>query len=268
MRTTERRSADGILWRIDEHGIARLVIDRPERHNTLSEAAAGAFARAVDELAAGAPRVVLVSGRGSIFCAGGDIDEFSAHAAALAPLVERTLKAIHPALLRLAELPVPIVTALNGAVGGAGIGLALCGDFALAAASMKLRTGYAAIGLSPDVGASYFLTRRAGSLRARQLFFTSETLDALGCLEAGIVDAVYPDAQLMPEAEALCARLAAAAPGSLAAIKRLCDGAPRRSLAEHLALEQALLVEQAGSADAREGVAAFLARRRPNFSGA
>src|SRR3989339_702843 len=92
----------------------------------------------------------------------------------------------HPALLRLSELPVPVVTAINGPVGGGGIGWALCGDFALAAASMKLRTGYAAIGLSPDMGASHFIARRVGSMRARQLFMLSDPVDARQCLELGL----------------------------------------------------------------------------------
>ncbi len=190
---------------IDAGGIARIVIDRPAEHNTLSAPAGAALAAAIDEVVAAAPRVVLLTGTGPVFCAGGDIGEFQAHAGALDALVDRILNVLHPALARLAALPVPVVTALNGSVGGAGVGLALCGDFALAAASMKLRTGYAAIGLSPDAGASWFLARRAGALRARQLFFTSETLDASRCLSAGIVDAVYANDRLLPEAEALCA---------------------------------------------------------------
>ena len=155
---------------------------------------------------------------------------------------------------------------INGSFGGAGLGLALCGDFAYAAASAKLRTGYVALGLSPDAGSSYFLVRRIGVARAKQLFFTNEALDAQQCLAAGIVDAVFPDDRLLDAAEALCARLACASTGSIAAIKRLCDGAERRSLTEHLALEKTLLVERARDGDAREGVAAFLERRPADFA--
>lgn len=261
------READGIVSGIDGRGIARIVIDRPKQHNTLSVRAGEALARAIEDVVAAAPRVVLLTGRGPVFCAGGDIAEFAANADALDGLVHRILTLLHPAILRLSELAAPVVTAVNGSVGGAGIGLALCGDFALAAASMKLRTGYAAIGLSPDVGASYFMARRVGTMRARQLFFTSETLDAQRCLAIGVVDAVFADEVLMAEAESLCARLAAGAPGSFAAIKQLCAGAASRPLAEHLALEKALLEARTCSADAREGIAAFLARRPPSFNG-
>jgi 2-(1,2-epoxy-1,2-dihydrophenyl)acetyl-CoA isomerase len=263
----QERRLEGIVHSVDARGIARIVLDRPAAHNTISQPVSVALAQAIDAVIAAAPRVVLLTGTGTVFCAGGDIDEFKANAGALDALVDRILTVLHPAIARLAASPVPVVTAVNGAVGGAGVGLALCGDFALAAASMKLRTGYAAIGLSPDAGASWFLARRVGALRARQLFFTSETLDAPRCLAAGIVDAVVDNDRLRPEAEALCARLAAAAPGSLAAIRRLCDGAAPRSLVEHLDLEKATLEERARSADACEGVEAFLARRAPVFRG-
>ena len=256
---------EGILSRIDERGIARIVIDRPKEHNMLSVRAGEALARAIDAIVEAAPRVVLMTGRGRVFCAGGDIGEFEANAGELDRLVDRILTTLHPAIRRLSEHPAPVVTALNGSVGGAGVGLALCGDFALAAASMKLRTGYAAIGLSPDLGASYFMTRRVGTLRARQLFFTSEALDAARCLQYGIVDAVCDDEALAPAAESLCERLAASAPGSLAAIKQLCAGAASHGLAEHLDLEKSLLEARARSDDAREGIAAFLARRPPVF---
>jgi 2-(1,2-epoxy-1,2-dihydrophenyl)acetyl-CoA isomerase len=264
----QERVSEGVIRSVGDDGIARIVLDRVQQHNTLTLPTSKALARAIDEIVDAAPRVVLLTGRGRAFCAGGDIGEFGAHAGALDRLVEDILGLLHPALLRLTGLGVPIVTALNGAVGGGGIGLALCGDFAYAAASMKLRTGYAAIGLSPDAGASYFLARRVGAVRARQLFFTNDALDATRCLEAGIVDAVFPDDRLLAEAEALCRRLAAASAGSLAAIGQLCDGSERRSLAEHLALERTLMMERASSDDAREGVGAFLERRPPRFTGA
>jgi 2-(1,2-epoxy-1,2-dihydrophenyl)acetyl-CoA isomerase len=145
--------------------------------------------------------------------------------------------------------------------------LAFCGDFVLAAESMKLRTGYAAIGLSPDAGASYFLARRVGPVRAQQLLMLSDAIDSQRCLALGAVDALYADAELAATAEALVTRLAHGASGSFAAIKTLCAGVPGRPFAEHLALEQKLLRERAGSADAREGVAAFVDKRAPRFTG-
>lgn len=147
-----------------------------------------------------------------------------------------------------------------------GIGVALCSDFVLASETMKLRTGYAAIGLSPDVGASWFLTRRVGVQRAKEWFMFSDAIDAKQCLAHGAVDALYPPDELVAATQAFVARLAAGARGSLAAIKRLCDGAAQRTLEEHLALEHELLRAGSRSADACEGILAFRERRAPKFS--
>jgi 2-(1,2-epoxy-1,2-dihydrophenyl)acetyl-CoA isomerase len=259
------QTLDGIVWGIAANGVARIVMDRPTDANTMTLKAATAFAKAVDAVAAASPRAVLLAGRGRMFCAGGDIGEFQRNIGAFDQLITDILAVLHPAVVKLGELPVPVVTAINGSFGGAGLGLALCGDFAYAAASAKLRTGYVALGLSPDAGSSYFLVRRIGAARAKQLFFTNEALDAQACLAAGIVDAVFPDDRVLAEADALCTRLAAASTGSIGVIKRLCDGAERRTLTEHLALERSLLEERARGADAREGIDAFLARRAPVF---
>jgi len=254
----------GIAWSVEE-GIGRIVLRRPERANAIGAASSRALVRAIDEVLAAAPRVVLLTGEGRVFCAGGDIEEFVAAGEDLPALVDEILDPLHPALLRLVNGPAPLVTVLNGAVGGAGVGLALAGDFVLAAESMKLRTGYAAIGLSPDAGSSWFLARRIGALRAQQWLMLSDPIDSRRCLAAGAVDALHPDAELAAAGEALARRLATGAPGSFAAIKALCADAPGRTLEAHLALEHRLLRERAGSADAREGVAAFLQKRAPRF---
>lgn len=256
--------SEGIAWGVAD-GIGRIVLKRPGRANAIGLESSRALVRAIDEVLAAGPRVILLTGEGRVFCAGGDIGEFVAAGDALPALVDDILDRLHPALLRLSAQPAPLVVAVNGSVGGAGVGLALCGDFVLAAESMKLRTGYAAIGLSPDAGASYFLARRVGPVRAQQLLMLSEAIDSQRCLAWGAVDALYPDAELAAAAEALVVRLAAGASASFAAIKTLCAGAPGRPFDTHLAMEQKLLRERAGSADAREGVAAFVEKRVARF---
>lgn len=257
---------DGIGWEFS-NGIGHIVLERPERANTLALPVAYALAKAIDAAVASEPRVLLLSARGSIFCGGGDIDEFLEAGPALGALVDRILGVVHPAIERLANAPFPVVAAVGGAIGGAGVGLALSADFVLASDAMKLRTGYAAIGLSPDLGSSYFLARRIGPVRAKQWLMLSETIDAQTCLSAGVIDALYPNAELAAAAEALVHRLAAAAPGSLAAIRTLCHALPGRSLSEHLACEHALLRRCAESVDGREGIRAFREHRAPNFIG-
>lgn len=257
---------EGIAWTVADD-IGRIVLKRPERANAIGLASSRVLAHAIDDVLAHKPRAILLSGEGRVFCAGGDIEEFVAARDALPALVDDILDRLHPALLRLSLSPAPLVVAVNGPIGGAGVGLALCGDFVLAAESMKLRTGYAAIGLSPDAGASYFLSRRVGPVRAQQLLMLSDAIDSQRCLAWGAVDALYPDAELAAASEALVVRLAQGASASFGGIKALCAGVQRRSFEEHLAMEQRLLRERAGSADAREGVAAFVAKRAPRFSG-
>lgn len=254
------------LWRVDD-GVGRLVLNRPQRANAIDLAMSRALAAAIDALAAAQPRAVLICAAGERFCVGGDIDAFVAAGERMAPLIDDILAPLHPALLRLASLPVPVISAVNGPVGGAGIGLALCADLVLASDTMKLRAGYSGIGLSPDAGASYYLARRAGAARAKELFFFNRALSAAECLAMGIVDAVHPAAELAAVADRLAAQAAAGPSQSFAAIKQLCDGAAQRSFADHLALEQRCLVGCAGSDDAREGVRAFVEKRAPRFGG-
>lgn len=261
------QQSDGVAWDVADD-IGRIVLNRPERANALTCAASRALVCAIDEMLERKPRVVLLAAEGRIFCSGGDIDEFVAVGKALDALVDDVLTPLHPALYRLATAPIPVVAAVNGPVAGAGIGLALCADFVLGAASTKLRTGYAAIGLSPDVGASYFLARRVGAVRAQQWLMLSETIDAERCLQHGVIDALHPDAELAGAAEALVARLVRAASASLAGIKTLCGGLPARDLQAHLALEHELLAARARGADAQEGVRAFVEKRQPRFTGA
>ncbi|WP_322060188.1 enoyl-CoA hydratase-related protein [Paraburkholderia sp. J63] len=255
---------EGISWGVTDR-IGRIVMNRPDRANSISLAASRALCQAIDAVLSANPHVVLLSAEGRIFCAGGDIDEFASAGDALDVLVDDILDHLHPALHRLTTAPMPVVTQVGGSVGGAGIGLALCGDFVLATESMKLRTGYVSIGLSPDVGASYFLARRVGELRAQQWLMLGEPVGAAQCLAAGAVDALFPDAELAGATEDLVQRLARSASGSLGSIKRLCTDALGRSLKAHLELEHELLRTCARSADAREGVRAFVEKRPPCF---
>lgn len=259
------RTADGIAWSVADR-IGRIVLHRAERANAISLALSRALVQAIDEVLAAQPRVVLLAAAGHTFCAGGDIDEFLAAGDGLEALVDDILTPLHPALHRLACGPAPVVAAVNGAIGGAGVGLALCADFVLATPALKLRTGYAAIGLSPDLGTSFFLARRVGVVRATQWLMLSDPIDAQQCLASGAVDALYPQAELQERTESLLRRLAQGSPESLAGIKRLCDAVSCASLAAHLELEHRLLSRCARSANAREGIRAFRQRRAPRFA--
>jgi 2-(1,2-epoxy-1,2-dihydrophenyl)acetyl-CoA isomerase len=256
----------GVEWTVAD-GVGRITLDRPGRANTLSLDTSGALAAAIEQVVGHDPRVIVLGARGQIFCGGGDIDEFAAAGDRLDTLVAATLGPLARAFETLVNHGGALVTAVNGAVGGAGVGLALCGDFVLASTAFKLRTGYAGLGLSPDLGSSYFLARRIGPARAAQLFMTGETLSAQRCLELGAIDQLHDEAQLAAAVEDLVQRLRSAAPASLAAIKRLCGGFGARDLGTQLTLEGELLQACARTADASEGIRAFLQKRPPRFEG-
>ena len=247
-------------------GVAVLTLNRPERANTIDTEVCTALAAAVDSLVhEPVLRAVLLQARGRQFCAGGDIRSFVNAAGDIAGTIDAVIPPMHRMVLQLATLPVPVVSAVQGPISGAGIGLALCADVVLAAESMKLRGGYSAIGLTPDVGSSWFLARRAGPARTKEIFMTNEALSARQCHQHGIVSEVLADADLAARATSLVTALARGATGSLGRIKGLVDGAPGRSLQEQLDLEHRLIIESAQSADAREGVAAFAEKRAPVF---
>lgn len=248
--------------------VAVATLNRPDQANVLSadtrDALIAATAAIRQGVAAGCVRAVLLCGRGGHFCAGGDIRAFAA-SEDLSARLDRALPEVHESIRTLAALPVPVVSAINGSIGGGGIGLALCADIGLAAESMKLRGGYSAIGLSPDLGVSWALTRLAGPMRTKQILFTNRMFSAQECLAMGLVAEIHPDAALSGAAHSLAARLANGATGSFARIKTQVDLAWLQTLEQHLAVEHADIVAAADSADAREGALAFLEKRTPRF---
>lgn len=254
-----------VLLEHDGH-VATIVLNRPEQSNAIDPDAARALIACIDAVAADTSiRAVVVRGSGAHFCAGGSIAFFDTAGAALPALLEQFIGPLHAAIQKLATLPVPVISAVNGPVAGGGIGLALCADIVLAAESMKLRGGYSAIGLTPDAGASWLLTRRAGAACAKRIFFTNAPLSAQQCLALGIVDEIVPDGELRVRAASLASTLSQGATEAIASIKRLVDGAHERPLAAQLDMEHRLMVKAAASAHAAEGIAAFREKRTPRF---
>jgi 2-(1,2-epoxy-1,2-dihydrophenyl)acetyl-CoA isomerase len=251
-----------------KEGVARLVLDRPDSGNALDVAMKDALAAAVERVARDhTVRAVLLAAAGRSFCVGGDIGAMRGSGPRLPEWIDGMAGALGDVVLALARLPVPVVSAVQGPVAGGGIGLALCADAVLAGEAMRLRGGYTGIGLTPDLGASWFLARRAGPARAKEVLFQNRALTAAECLSWGLVDAVHPDTLLAAEADALARRLAAGATLAVGRAKALVDGAADRTLEEHLVREREAMVASAGTEDAREGLAAFLEKRPPRFGG-
>lgn len=251
-----------------EGGVGTIILNRPQHGNAIDDALGAAMIAAIGEISADSRvRAVLITGAGDKFCVGGDIVSMKSAGTQLAANMEKNLQPLHDAILKLAQMPVPIVSALNGPLGGGGMSLGLCADIVLAAQSMKLRGGYSAIALTPDLGASWFLSRRTGAARAKEILFLNRPLSSSQCLAWGIVDAVLPDDRLAAEAKSLAHGLASGATLSLARIKDLVDGAASRSLEQQLALERDYMIASGRTEDACEGLAAFLEKRPPQFRG-
>ena len=250
-------------------GVAVAEIDRPDVRNAIDLATLAALDQAIDSAVADGARALVLAGRGPAFCAGADLglvrQAFAGDApSVLGPLVDT----LHALIRRVRSLPMPVVAGLEGPAVGAGMGLALAADVRVAARSALLVPGYFGIGSSPDGGVSYFLTRALGAARATALTIRNRPLRADDMLAAGLVEEVVDDGKAVDAAKDLAAELAASTPPlALVRLRALVDEATVRNLDAQLDAERQGVAELWPSADFREGVGAFLERRRPSFSG-
>lgn len=248
-------------------GVGRLVLDRPDQGNAIDLT----LARELAEVTAAwsvdpAVRCVLLTGAGRTFCVGGDLKSFSAQPDLPTHLVEVT-DPFHAAISRLARMDAPVVAAVQGSAAGGGLSLALAADLVLAGASSRFVVAYTAIGLTPDGSGSWTLPRLVGLRRALDLTLTNRPLTADEALAEGLVTRVVPDEELAAEAERLARALAEGPTGALGAAKRLLRESSGHGLEAQLALEAGALAAAAATDDARDGIAAFLAKRPPRFTG-
>ncbi|MGW5715087.1 enoyl-CoA hydratase/isomerase family protein [Amycolatopsis sp. NPDC003865] len=218
------------------------------------------LAAATERLTRTDARVVLVRAEGPHFCVGGDVRAFAAHEGDLASYVGQVADVVHAAHRHLAALTVPVVCAAQGAIAGAGVGLAFGADLVLLGRSAKVRLAYTAIGLSPDNGASALLPRLVGPRRALELALTNRTLTADEARDWGLATAVIDDSALLDEARELAGRLAGMAPDALAATKRLILSAANRSRDEQLDEEARAITALAATGSARQAISAFARR--------
>jgi 2-(1,2-epoxy-1,2-dihydrophenyl)acetyl-CoA isomerase len=251
-----------------QDGVAHLELNRPDAANAIDLELAGALAEATQELGRRDDlRAVLMTGAGARFCGGGDVRSFADAGtdldARLAEIVER----LHVAVTGLAAIAVPVVAAVQGSAAGAGLALVAGADLVVAGESARFVMAYTAIGLTPDGGSTWYLERSIGRHRALDLVLTNRVLSATEAMEWGLVARVVPDADVRAEAEQLVTTLGAGPTQAFGAAKRLLRGAPAASLADQLEDEAWALVRAGGSADAREGVSAFVEKRAPSFEG-
>jgi 2-(1,2-epoxy-1,2-dihydrophenyl)acetyl-CoA isomerase len=249
-------------------GIARLTLNRPDRLNSFTVQMHDEVARALDAVAAGDARVLVLTGAGRGFCAGQDLsDSAVAPGGAGVDLGEALEKRYNPLVRRLTGLQIPVVCAVNGVAAGAGANIAFACDIVLAAKSAKFIQSFANIGLIPDSGGTWILPRLAGQARAMGLALTGEPLPAEKAEAWGLIWKCVDDDKLKAEVDALAAKFAAAPTKGLAKTKQLIRASSTNSLDELLNLERAAQSVLGATADYREGVAAFTEKRAPKFTG-
>jgi 2-(1,2-epoxy-1,2-dihydrophenyl)acetyl-CoA isomerase len=248
-------------------GVATLTLNRPEVRNALNMTMRRDLEVALARLDEDRDvRVVVVRGAGEHFCAGGDVKLMRDHPMTAAEGQSR-VEAINRAILALARLRVPTIAMVDGAAAGAGCNLALACDLVVASDRARFGEVFARIGLIPDAGGTYFLPRRVGLARAKELVFTADIIDAREAERIGLVNRVVPAAALETETYALARRIAEGPPRVLAAAKALLARAPGLDLESALHWEALTQGEMIAAADHREGLRAFFEKRPPRFTG-
>ncbi len=248
-------------------GVAEITLNRPEALNAFDDLMAAEFQEALKSAERDpAVRALLITGVGKGFCAGQDLGAVRARPEGLS-FREHLLKTYNPIVAKLRSIEKPVVAAVNGAAVGAGFGLALACDIRYASESAKFRMAFIGIGLAPDSGTSYFLPRLVGMGRALELAYTNDLIDATIALQLGLVNKVFPADALLKEARALAAKLAGGPTKAYGLTKRAMLRAASTSLEEALDYEAHLQDIAGRTGDHKEGVAAFLEKRPPQFKG-
>jgi 2-(1,2-epoxy-1,2-dihydrophenyl)acetyl-CoA isomerase len=268
--TAIHASTEGEVYRVAEvetqrdGGVLTITLNRPDVLNAFDSAMHEAFKGALEEAGGAEVRAVVLTGAGRGFCVGQDLKEFRESTGDIAVRLRSTY---NPNVRILRGLEKPVIAAVNGPAAGAGLSLACACDVRLAASSATFVPAFVSIGLVPDTGATYFVERLLGYSRAFEWLCSGRPLSAADAHAWGLVAEVVADNRLPGRAAELAATLAALPTRAIGLTKRLLDRSGLASLDDQLELEADLQAEAAGSEDFREGVAAFLEKREPRFSG-
>ena len=245
--------------------IARITLNRPDRLNSFTQAMHEELRDALDNL--GDARVVVLTGAGRGFCAGQDLNDRAMASGEPVDLGETVQQCWNPLIRTLTALPQPVIAQVNGVAAGAGANIALACDIVVAAKSAKFIQSFSAIGLIPDSGGTWVLPRLVGQARALGLALTGEPLPAETAEQWGLIWKAVDDEALDAEVDAIAGKLASLPPLGLAAIKDMIRSSWQYSLDEELERQAGAMRRLGFTQDYREGVAAFLEKRKPSFTG-
>jgi len=247
-------------------GLAHIRFTNPEEGNVLGVRSITELDEAVDQIRQAQSRVVVISAEGRNFCVGGDLRGMAA-AEDRGALLGEMADVLHRALLELDRLGVPVVAAVNGAAAGAGLSLVAAADIAIGGEGSSYLMAYTAIGLSADGGSSFYLPRLIGLRLTQEMAYLNRALNAEEALAAGLITKVVADADVLSAALEVANRLAQGPTGAYRRMKALLSSGFGNSLAGQLDAEARAIASAAATADAGEGVRAFLERRKPRFTG-
>lgn len=265
----EPAAAAALVLESREGEVATLTLNRPDRLNALNvelgTALAAALRRVADDPVV---RAVVLTGAGRAFCSGGDIGVLrDARRRNAGHELESLLRAGLEIVLAVADMPKPVVAAVNGPAAGAGMNLALACDIRIASDQASFGQNFAKVGLFPDFGGTYLLPRLVGPARAAELLYTGEMIGAAEAERIGVVNRVVPHDRLAEHVRDLAARLAAAPPLAVRAVRQTLFGNDRAELARALEAEIEQQAKCFLSEDCLEGLNAFLEKRPPRFRG-
>ncbi|MFE4668796.1 enoyl-CoA hydratase-related protein [Streptomyces sp. NPDC056716] len=253
-----------------EGAIATVRLNRPARMNSMTSGLLDGLLTALEDIAADREvRVVLLTGNGKAFCAGGDLSAGLDEINGAPPLTSqhRRLRTFVRASQLLYTMPQVTIAAINGACAGAGLSLALACDLRYAADSARFSTAFLGAGVSGDFGGIWFATRTLGAQLTRSLFLLSERFDAADAQRVGLVTGIHPGAELLPEVRSVAEGLASRAPLALSAMKQNLIDAESMDIATYLEVESGRQAFTVATADAAEAAASFIERRTPRFEG-
>ena len=254
-----------IACAVDDDGVATLMLNRPAARNALTSRMMGEI-RAALAAWTEQPRVraLLLTAAGTVFCSGQDLKNRAPMGADVAQLL---MDDYYPTIDALRKARFPVVVAVNGAVAGAGFALVMAGDIVLAARSAQFIQAFSRIGLVPDLGSTYALPRAIGRSRALRMMMTGDAIPAEQAAQWGLVSECVADEELLPAARALAQRLARGPTRALVATRAMVDEGERNDFRTQFRRELEVQKSLRESRDAREGVAAFLEKRPPVFTG-
>jgi 2-(1,2-epoxy-1,2-dihydrophenyl)acetyl-CoA isomerase len=253
------------------HGsICLLTLNRPDRLNALTVEVANEFNAAVREALDKGARVIVLTGAGRAFCAGGDMrqmQEIASTEGRVEAFFDEPLRILNESILLIRRTPVPFIAAVNGVASGGGCNLALACDLVVAAESAKFNQAFIKIGLIPDCGGTFMLPRLVGWKRAAELMFTGDLISAQRAAEMGMINSVAADGELMSQVMAMAEKLANAPTAAIGQIKQLLEASTVNDYGCQLDLERQAQIEAGKTKDFTEGVSAFLEKRPPRFVG-